>query len=150
MRIGLQIPTMFREGKQVSEALGDLVERTDQAGFDSLWVMDHFLLKLSPERLSAGRTTTTGGSLQTPDGEIRELLEAWSTLAFAAARTKQVKLGTLVTGITYRYPGVLVEIANSCKKYGQLFHAHISCFNLRPLKSLSKPKGSTGREAQLR
>lgn len=113
MRIGLQIPTIFREGNQVSEAIGDLVERTDQAGFDSLWVMDHFLLKVASERSPAGRTTTISGDLQTPEGEIREVLEAWSTLAFAAARTKQVKLGTLVTGITYRYPGALVKIANS-------------------------------------
>src|SRR5260370_35384777 len=101
MRIGLQIPTIFREGNQVSEAIGDFVARTDQAGFDSLWVMDHFLLKVASERLPAGRTTTISDDLQTPEGEIREMLPAWSNLAFAPTRPKQSQRGRLVTDIKY-------------------------------------------------
>jgi hypothetical protein len=38
----------------------------------------------------------------------------------------------------------------SCKKYGQIFHAHIFCFNLRPLEPASLPTNPTGREVLLR
>ena len=38
-----------------------------------------------------------------------EMLESYSALAFAAARTNRIKLGTMVTGVTYRYPGLLVK-----------------------------------------
>src|SRR5947199_9596900 len=42
-----------------------------------------------------------------------EMLEGYSALAFAAARTNRIKLGTMVTGVTYRYPGLLVKIATT-------------------------------------
>jgi len=38
-----------------------------------------------------------------------EMLEGYSALAFAAGRTNRIKLGTMVTGVTYRYPGLLVK-----------------------------------------
>ncbi len=37
------------------------------------------------------------------------MLEGYSALAFAASRTNRIKLGTMVTGVTYRYPGLLVK-----------------------------------------
>jgi F420-dependent oxidoreductase-like protein len=37
------------------------------------------------------------------------MLEGYSALAFLAAATRSVSLGTLVTGVTYRHPGVLVK-----------------------------------------
>ncbi len=113
MRIGLQIPTLFHDGQQVSDTVGQLVEQTDQAGFDSLWAMDHFLLQMRPENLPAGSTTNTSGFPQMAQGQTMEVLEGWSTLAFAAGRTKQIKLGTLVTGVTYRHPGILVKMVNT-------------------------------------
>jgi F420-dependent oxidoreductase-like protein len=41
------------------------------------------------------------------------MLEGWSALAFVAGRTKRIKLGTMVTGITYRHPGILVKTATT-------------------------------------
>jgi F420-dependent oxidoreductase-like protein len=41
------------------------------------------------------------------------MLEGWSALAFAAGRTTTIKLGTLVTGVTYRLPGPLVKTATT-------------------------------------
>jgi F420-dependent oxidoreductase-like protein len=38
-----------------------------------------------------------------------EMLEAYTTLGFAAGRTSRIKLGSLVTGVTYRYPGLLIK-----------------------------------------
>lgn len=41
------------------------------------------------------------------------MLEGWSALAFAAGRTNRIKLGTMVTGVTYRHPGLLVKTATT-------------------------------------
>jgi F420-dependent oxidoreductase-like protein len=37
------------------------------------------------------------------------MLEAYTTLGFMAAHTRHVRLGTLVSGVHHRYPGVLVK-----------------------------------------
>jgi F420-dependent oxidoreductase-like protein len=42
-----------------------------------------------------------------------DMLEGYTTLAFLAARTRRVRLGTMVTGVTYRHPGVLVKTATT-------------------------------------
>src|ERR1700756_2284769 len=42
-----------------------------------------------------------------------EILEVWSTLAFAAGHTNRIKLGTMVTGVSYRHPGILVKTATT-------------------------------------
>jgi F420-dependent oxidoreductase-like protein len=92
MRIGLQVPYFtWLEGPPLGETFGAVAERAEEAGFDSLWVMDHFF--------------------QIPGvGPVEfDMLEAYTTLGFAAARTSRVKLGAMVTGVTYRHPGVLVK-----------------------------------------
>jgi F420-dependent oxidoreductase-like protein len=93
MRLGLQVPSFtWPNGQsQLGETFGLIAERAERAGFYSLWVMDHFF--------------QLGGI-----GPVeQEMLEGWSALAFAAARTNRIKLGTLVTGVTYRHPGILVK-----------------------------------------
>ena len=63
----------------------------DQVGLSSLWVMDHFFqigVNGPPEH---------------------EMLEGYAALAFAAGVTERITLGTLVTGVTYRHPGILVK-----------------------------------------
>ncbi|CAN5259326.1 TIGR03560 family F420-dependent LLM class oxidoreductase [soil metagenome] len=41
------------------------------------------------------------------------MLEGYSTLAFVAGQTSTIKLGTVVTGVTYRHPGLLVKTATT-------------------------------------
>jgi len=41
------------------------------------------------------------------------MLEAYGTLSYLAAVTKHIRLGALVTGVIYRYPGVLVKTATT-------------------------------------
>jgi F420-dependent oxidoreductase-like protein len=41
------------------------------------------------------------------------MLEAYTTLGFLAAHTQKARLGTLVTGVTYRYPGILAKIVTT-------------------------------------
>lgn len=97
MRLGLWFSNYRGQGDQ--ESLGDtfatIAQRAERAGLSSLWVPDHFLVP---------------AQFGNPDENI---VEAWSTLAFLAGRTNQIKLGTMVTGVTYRYPGILLKTATT-------------------------------------
>jgi len=62
----------------------DIGGRGETAGFTSLWVMDHFL-----QIPQVGR-------------EWQEMLDSYTTLGFLAGKTTTVRLGALVTGVTYR------------------------------------------------
>jgi F420-dependent oxidoreductase-like protein len=76
--------------------LSRLARRADEAGFDSLWTMDHFF-----------QIPMTGQPPEAP------LLEAYAVLAFLAAETRRIRLGTMVTCVAYRHPGVLIKAVTS-------------------------------------
>ena len=104
MRVGLQIGLTSRDQKPVSEYITRVAEQADQAGFATLVMPDHFSLK--PES-----TAWLEKDAQAP--AVTDFYEAWSVLAFIAARTKRIRLSTLVSGITMRYPAVLVKTADT-------------------------------------
>jgi len=97
MRLGIQVPnfTWPNGQSELGKTFGEIAERADQAGLYSFWVMDHFfqIPSIGPAE--------------------NEMLESWTALSFAAGRTKRIKFGTMVTGVTYRYPGILVKIATT-------------------------------------
>ena len=97
MRLGLQVPNFTWPNGQhhLGDTFGLIAERAEQAGFYSLWVMDHFFQI---------------GPLGPPENEM---LEGWAALAYAAGRTNRIRLGTMVTGVTYRHPGILVKTATT-------------------------------------
>ncbi len=97
MRLGLQVPNFTWPENEVGlgERFGLIAERAERAGLYSLWVMDHFF------------QIPKVGNTEEP------MLEGWSALAYAAARTNRIRLGTLVTGVTYRHPGILVKTATT-------------------------------------
>jgi F420-dependent oxidoreductase-like protein len=97
MKLGLQMTYFTYPGgpEALSSTFGRIVQAAEAAGFDSLWVMDHFFQI---------------GSWGPPE---REMLEAYSALSYAAALTNRVKLGALVTGVTYRHPGILIKTATA-------------------------------------
>lgn len=97
MRLGLQVPNFTWPGgpAKLGEEFGTIAQRAEDAGFYSLWVMDHFF-----------QIGYVGPS-------ENEMLEAYTTLGFAAGRTSRIKLGTMVTGVTYRWPGILVKTVTS-------------------------------------
>ena len=41
------------------------------------------------------------------------MMEGYSTLSYLAGATKKARLGTMVTGVTYRHPGLLVKTATT-------------------------------------
>jgi F420-dependent oxidoreductase-like protein len=93
MRIGLQIPSFTWAGSPASirGKLSEIARTAEEAGFASVWVMDHFF-----------QIPLVGPAEQ-------EMLEGYSALSYLAGVTERVKLGTLVTGVTYRHPGVLAK-----------------------------------------
>src|SRR5512147_2043488 len=99
MRIGLQIPNFTWPGgpQALAGTLATIARTADQGGFSSLWVMDHFFQ-------IGGRNPAMGLG---PAEDL--MLEGYSTLSYLAGVTQNVKLGTLVTGVIYRYPGILVK-----------------------------------------
>jgi F420-dependent oxidoreductase-like protein len=97
VRIGLQVPSFtWPEGTAgIGPKLAEIGRTADEAGFASLWVMDHFF------------------QIEVV-GEAKEpMLEGYSALSYLAAVTESVRLGTLVTGVIYRYPGLLVKTATT-------------------------------------
>jgi F420-dependent oxidoreductase-like protein len=93
MKLGLYCNHFTWPGGETSirPSLANLAREAEAAGFASFWVMDHFF--------------------QLPrHGEIDDpMLEAYSALCYIAAVTERMQLGTMVTGVTYRHPGVLVK-----------------------------------------
>lgn len=97
MKIGLQIPRFTWPGEPaaIGPKLAEIARLAESSGFSSVWVMDHFFQIRGV-------------------GEMTEpMLEGYSTLGYLAGVTQRVKLGTMVTGVVYRYPGILVKTATT-------------------------------------
>ena len=93
MRVGLQIPSFTWPGgaANIRPRLAEIGRTADEAGFASIWVMDHFF------------QIPVVGQAEEP------MLEGYSALSYLAAVTQRARLGTLVTGVVYRYPGILLK-----------------------------------------
>jgi len=97
VRIGLQIPDFSGAGgaHQLGRRLAEVARTADEAGFDSVAVMDHFfqIHMIGPPE--------------------QDMLEAYTTLGYLAASTTRTRLLTLVTGAVYRHPGILAKIVTT-------------------------------------
>ena len=93
MKIGVHVPDLTYPGgpRTLGADLARIAEGADAAGVDRLSVMDHVW--------------------QIPNvGPVdHDMLEAYTALGFLAAHSSRVKLLTLVTGVTYRAPGLLAK-----------------------------------------
>ncbi len=93
--MGPTFPPSFHLGVQLATStvswpeIRDAARRVEELGYDSLWVPDHLL----------GRET----------GAAR--LEAWQVLAAIAAATRRIRIGPLVSPVTFRHPAVLAKMA---------------------------------------
>src|SRR6266849_6704875 len=72
-------------------AMRDAAQLADRIGIDSVWTWDHFYA-LSGE-------------------EERPNFEAWTILSALAAVTQRVRVGAMVSGVTYRHPAVVANMA---------------------------------------
>src|SRR5437870_5403540 len=88
-------PRSFHVGVQLSTAmvtwreLRDAARMIEDLGYDSLWVPDHLIAR----EFGAPR------------------LEAWQALAGIAASTGRIRVGPLVSPVTFRHPAVLAKMA---------------------------------------
>src|SRR5579871_1104813 len=85
---GVQPADLFAHVTRMTQAAED-------AGFDLVTVMDHFY------------------QIRGVGPETEPMMEAYTTLAALAARTSRVRLGTLVTGVTYRNPALLAKMVTA-------------------------------------
>jgi len=90
-RFGVQTPQVLIEWSELLR----IWQYLDDSLFESAWTMDH---------LVPGRTQ---GESNGP------CLEGWTLLAALAQATKRLRLGCMVTGVTYRHPAVLAKIATT-------------------------------------
>ncbi len=99
MNIGLQIPSFKYPGgtAAIRPKLKEIATTAEAAGFYSLWVMDHYYQIKG----------LFGESYTDP------MLEAYTTLGYLSGLTEKVYLGTLVTGVIYRQPSVLMKVVNT-------------------------------------
>jgi F420-dependent oxidoreductase-like protein len=97
MKLGLQIASFTWPGDApgIAPNLARIARAAEAAGYDSLWVMDHFF------------QIPVVGAAEEP------MLEAYTTLGYLAAMTGRMQLGTMVTGVTYRHPGILAKIVTT-------------------------------------
>jgi F420-dependent oxidoreductase-like protein len=99
MHIGLQIPSFKYPGGTavIRPKLKEIVTTAEEAGFHSLWVMDHYY----QIKGLFGETYTD------------PMMESYTTLGYFAGLTEKAYLGVLVTGVIYRHPSVLLKMVNT-------------------------------------
>jgi len=97
MKLGIHIPDFSWPGgaPRLGSQLTDVAQGAEEAGFEMLTVMDH-LWQI--------------GVVGPPE---HEMLEAYTTLGFLAARTNRVSLLAMVTGVVYRPPGLLAKMVTT-------------------------------------
>ena len=97
MKVGLQLSSFTWPGgpAAIGPTLARVAHDADDAGFDSIWVMDHFF-----QIRAVGRAE-------------EPMLEGWTALGFLAANTSRARLGLMVGGVHYRLPGLWVKAATT-------------------------------------
>ncbi len=93
MKFGLQINSFTWPGGAgaIGPTLARVTRTADDAGFDSIWVMDHFF------------QIRGGGPPEAP------MLEGMTALGFMAAHSERARIGLMVGGIHYRPPALWIK-----------------------------------------
>ena len=85
--------SLWPGAQQPWTVIRDLARHAEATGWDGVWFADHFL----PNAPDVGQP----------------VLECWTVLAGLAASVPRIRLGSLVSGNTYRHPAVLANIATA-------------------------------------
>jgi F420-dependent oxidoreductase-like protein len=109
--------------QQIGPGLARIGQAAEEAGFASLWVMDHFF------------QIRGVGQIDEP------MLEGYAALGYLAAVTRRIRLGTLVTGVIYRHPGILIKTVSTLDVLsgGRAYLGIGAAWNERESKGLGVP-----------
>jgi F420-dependent oxidoreductase-like protein len=94
VRLAIHFPNFTIPGgtPAIASTLSGAAKAADEGGCAQFTVMDHWF------------------QMEMLGGAAEPMLEGYTTLGFLAAQTEHVTLGLLVTGVTYRHPGLLAKI----------------------------------------
>jgi len=125
VKIGLQISSFTWPGgdAEIGPTLGHICRAADDAGFDSIWVMDHFFQIRSV-------------------GEVEEpMLEGTTALGFMAAHTRRARLGLMVGAVPYRQPAVWIKATTTLDvlSEGRAWFGIGAAWNVDEARSLGVP-----------
>ena len=97
MRIGIHYANFTHPDweTRLTERLTETAAVADQGGASLFTVMDHYF------------------QMEDLGGPPEPMLEGYTTLGYLAGQTSNVRLGLLVTGATYRHPGLLAKIVTT-------------------------------------
>ena len=97
MELGVHIVRFdWPDGPQsIAPTVNAMARTSDEMGASSLSFMDHYF------------QIPMAGPVEDP------MLEGYTALAYVAAQTQRIKLNLLVTGVSYRHPGLLVKIVST-------------------------------------
>ncbi|GAB2967722.1 LLM class F420-dependent oxidoreductase [Saccharothrix stipae] len=95
MRLGVHINRFNQGAERLGPELAAACAAAEAAGVGWLSVMDHYF------------------QMEHNDDPEDPMLECYTTLGFLAAHTSTIRLGALVTGVTYRHPGLLAKIVTT-------------------------------------
>src|ERR1700759_5069333 len=79
----------------LATTLAEVARTADQGGVTTLTMMDHWF------------------QMEQLGGPPEPMLEGYTSLGFLAGQTSRIELGLLVTGVTYRHPGLLAKIVTT-------------------------------------
>ena len=97
MRIGIHYANFSHPDweSRLTDRLTETARVADQGGAALFTVMDHYF------------------QMEMLGGPPEPMLEGYTTLGYLAGQTENVRLGLLVTGTTYRHPGLLAKIVTT-------------------------------------
>ncbi len=95
MEIALHHARFPRDAAVVATTLRDTAVAAEEGGFAAMTLMDHWF------------------QMEDLGGPAEPMLEGYTSLGFLAAVTERLDLGLLVTGVTYRHPGLLAKIVST-------------------------------------
>ncbi|WP_433273877.1 LLM class F420-dependent oxidoreductase [Actinosynnema sp. CS-041913] len=81
--------------KSLPGALADTARAAEEGGCAAFTVMDHYF------------------QMEHMGGPAEPMLEGYAALGFVAGQTSRITLGTLVSGVTYRHPGLLAKVVTT-------------------------------------
>jgi probable F420-dependent oxidoreductase len=100
MKFGIAYPNLV-DGQEIRQ----FAIRTEELGFESLWVGDHVVL---PSEATSDYPYTRDGTFQRPSQQ--PFIEPLTLLSFVASVTSRIQLGTTVIIVPYRHPVVQAKM----------------------------------------